>query len=229
LSQERTQADGACLGNTTNLPASDAGSNELTSSYYVDGQVASQTQNGETINYGYDPSGRTRETVSSGKTAATIITHYDGPGNALSWISESTDKWTRNISGIGGEVAAIQTNAGTPVLQLHDLNGNIIATAALSETEIKLLSTYNSTEFGVPTTSNPPKYSWLGADGVASELPSGDITQDGSTYIPLTGRPLQTETIKLPAPEKHYNQFETPNTEAGVLVPIVLPIVTPNP
>jgi hypothetical protein len=141
---------------------------------------------------------------------------------ASSWSSESTEKWTRNVPGVGGEVAAIQTNTGTPVLQLHDLNGNIIATAALSETETKLLSTYNSTEFGVPTTSSPPKYSWLGADGVASELPSGDITQDGSTYIPLTGRALQTETIKLPAPEKHYNPVETINTEAGVLVPIVL-------
>ncbi len=188
------------LGNTTNLPASDAGSNELTSSYYVDSQVASQTQNGETINYNYDPAARTRETISSGKTASTVVTHYDGPGNALSWTSESTEKWTRNIPGIGGEVAATQTNAGTPVLQLHDLNGNIVATAALSETETKLLSTYNSTEFGVPTTSSPPKYSWLGADGIASELPSGDIAQDGNTYIPLTGLPLQTRPVELPLP-----------------------------
>jgi YD repeat-containing protein len=210
------------LGNTTNLPASDAGSNELTSSYYVDSQVASQTQNGETINYNYDPAGRTRETISSGKTASTVITHYDGPGNALSGTSESTEKWTRNIPGIGGEVTAIQTNAGTPVLQLHDLNGNIVATAALSETETKLLSSYNSTEFGVPTTSNPPKYSWLGADGIASELPSGDITQDGITYIPLTGQPLQTESVELPIPPKYYNPYERPNGEAGLIVPIVL-------
>ncbi len=210
------------FGNTTNLPASDAGGgNGLTSSYYVDSQVASQTQNGETINYNYDPAGRTRETISSGKTAATITTHYDGLGNALSWTSENTEHWTRNIPGISGEVAAIQTNAGTPVLQLHDLNGNIIATAALSETETKLLSTYNSTEFGVPTTSNPPKYSWLGADGIASELPSGDITQDGSTYIPLTGQPLQTEPIELPLPPKrNEGTFEKPNAEGATLDPI---------
>jgi tripartite motif-containing protein 71 len=211
------------LNNTTNLPASDAGGgNALTSSYYVDSQVASQTQNGETISYNYDPAARTRETISSGKTAATITTHYDGPGDALSWASENTEKWTRNIPGIGGEVAAIQTNAGTPVLQLHDLNGNIVATAALSETETKLLSTYNSTEFGVPTTTNPPKYSWLGAAGVASELPSGDIAQDGSTYIPLTGQPLQTEPVELPLPPKYYNTYERPNGEAGTIVPGVL-------
>jgi YD repeat-containing protein len=214
------------LGNITKLPAADAGtgeaSHELTSSFYVDSQVASQTQNGETINSSYDPAGRTRETISSGKTASIVISHYDGPGTALSWTSESTEKWTRNIPGIGGEITAIQTNAGTPVLQLHDLNGNIIATAALSETETKLLTTYNSTEFGVPTTSNPPKYSWLGADGIASELPSGDITQDGNTYIPLTGQPLQTEPIELPLPLKYYNAYERPDGEAGNIVPAVL-------
>lgn len=66
-------------------------------------------------------------------------------------------------------------------------------------TETKLLSTYNSTEFGVPTTGSPPKYSWLGADGVASELTStGVITQSGSSYVPELGRPLQTGSIASP-------------------------------
>jgi YD repeat-containing protein len=39
------------LGNTTKLPAADAGEHELTSSYYVDGQVEKQSQNGQTNTY----------------------------------------------------------------------------------------------------------------------------------------------------------------------------------
>ncbi len=84
------------------------------------------------------------------------------------------------------------------MLQLHDLQGNIVAEASDNEVETKLLKTYNSTEFGVPSGKGaPPKYSWLGAEGVARELPSGVITQDGITYVPQTGRPLQTEGVAL--------------------------------
>jgi YD repeat-containing protein len=189
------------FGNTAHLPASDAGGpeggSELTSSYYVDNQLYKQTQKGETLEYRLDPEERTRETLSSGSTAATVISHYDGPGGALAWTSES-GKWTRNIPGIGGGLTAIQTSSGKTTLQLHDLKGNIVATVGDSEAETKLETTYNSTEFGVPTTSNPPKYSWLGAAGVASELPSGNIAQDGVTYVPLIGRPLQSEGYASP-------------------------------
>jgi hypothetical protein len=131
--------------------------------------------------------------------AAFVADVEKGPGAALTWASENSEKWTRNIPGIGGELAAIQMSSGAPVLQLHDLSGNIVRTAALSESETKLLSTYNSTEFGVPTTSSPPKYSWLGADGVASELTSSGVsTQNGSSYVPEIGRPLQTGPIASP-------------------------------
>jgi YD repeat-containing protein len=172
---------------------------ELTSSYYVDGQVAAQTQNGETIAYNYDPAGRTRETVSSGKTAATAINHYAGPGEALTWASEGAEKWTRNIPGLDGALDAIQTNAGTPVLQLHDLQGNIVATVKDSETETKPGSTYNSTEFGVPQPgTTPPKYAWLGANGLATELSSGVATKGGASYVPQVARNLQTAAIVPP-------------------------------
>lgn len=190
------------FGDITRLPAADAGGHELTSTYYVDGQVAVQEQNKQLIGYKYDPAGRTTETTSENtetKAKTTTISHYAGSGGALTWTSEGTEKWTRNIPGIDGTLAAIQESSGTTVLEIHDLQGNIVGKAALGETETKLLSTYNSTEFGVPTTSNPPKYSWLGADGVASELTAtGVSTQNGSSYVPEIGRPLQTGPIASP-------------------------------
>ena len=210
------------FGDTTNLPAADAGGSRLTSEYYLDGQVYKQTQGtGELeqkLEYKLDPEERTRETISSGKTKSTVITHYDSGGGAVAWTGEGsgeTEKWTRNISGIDGTLTATQSGEGKTakpaVLLLHDLQGDVVAEAAVSETETKLLRKYNSTEFGVPNGKEaPPKYAWLGASGLASELPSGVITQDGITYVPITGRPLQTEGVALPAIQNAATAYTRP-------------------
>jgi hypothetical protein len=203
------------LGNTTTLPAADAGGNALTSSYYVDGQVASQTQSEKTIDYRYDPAGRTEETeaIVKGKPESTVIDHYAGSGEALTWSSEGTEKWSRNIPGIDGALDAIQTNAGTPTLQLHDLQGDIVATVKDSEAETKLASTYNSTEFGVPQPgTTPPKYAWLGANGLATELASGTATKGGVSYVPQDARNLQTEPVIPPGAFPDGKGEETPYT-----------------
>ena len=188
------------FGNITKLPASDAGGNELTSTYYVDSQAASQEQKKEIIKYTYDPLGRTMEAAAENqesKTKATAVSHYGGSGEVSTWTGEEeggVKKWTRKIPGIDGALDAIQTNGGTPVLQLHDLQGNIVGVAALSESETKLLSTYDSTEFGVPNEGKaPPKYAWLGVGGASSELTSsGTITNDGASYVPEIARSLQS-------------------------------------
>jgi YD repeat-containing protein len=206
------------FGNTTKLPAADADGSELTSEYYVDGQVYKQEQGEQKLEYKLDPEERTRETVSKkGGTESKTITHYDSSDGAVAWTSEGSgeEKWTRNIPGIGGALTATQEGEGKTgkpvVLLLHDLSGDVVAEAAVSETETKLLKTYNSTEFGVPSTKEaPPKYAWLGATGVAGELSSGVITQDGVTYVPITGRPLQTEGVPLPSPENAATPFSRP-------------------
>jgi RHS repeat-associated protein len=184
------------FGDTTALSASDAGGTELTNTLYVNHLLASETQNGETIGFNLDPAGRTRETVSTGKTSQDIIAHFAGSGDTPAWTVETPSGiWTRNIAGITGGLAAIQVNGTTPVLQLADLHGDIVATAALSETETKLLSSSEPSEFGVPTTSTPPKYSWLGAEGARTELPSGQIAMGARSYIPQLGRFLQPDPI----------------------------------
>ena len=142
------------------------------------------------------------ETKSKGKTAATVISHYSGPGAALTWTSEEEEKkWSRNIPGIDGALDAIESSSGSTTLQLHDLEGDIVGEAAVSETETKLLKSYNSTEFGVPSEGKaPPKYAWLGAGGVATEpaFGTGTVTQGGASYVPQIARNLQTAAVVPP-------------------------------
>ena len=187
------------------LPATDAGGQELKSALYVDNQVATQTQNGKTLTYGLDPSGRVRETtctsektVCEGGKSSSTTTHYDAPGEAVAWTSEAGLE-TRNIPGIDGELCAVEKHGAPAVLQMHDLQGDIVATASLSASATEPASSYNSTEFGVPNENKtPPKYAWLGGAGVASELPSGVVTNGAVSYVPETGRALQTEQVAPP-------------------------------
>ncbi len=187
------------FGDITTLPASDAGGKEpseaLTSAFYVDNQVASQTQNGQTFGYNLDPAGRTRETVATGKKVSDIISHYAGPGQSPSWTTSTSGETSRDIPGIGGELAAIQNNSEAPVLELANLHGDTIATASLSETATELVSKTDTSEFGVPTTTTPPKYSWLGALELPTELASGVISMGARSYVPQIGRFLQPDPV----------------------------------
>jgi streptogramin lyase len=194
------------LGNVTKLPSGDAEGHALESTFYVDNAVATQIQNGVTNNYYMDPYGRVRETITGAKK---VITHYDGSGEAVAWTCEGAEKaetcesggkWTRNIPGIDGTLAAVENGKGatyeTPILQLHDLEGDVAATIKDKTGETKLESTYNSTEFGVPNGGKePPKYAWLGAGGVEKSLASGVITEGATSYVPQIGKALQPEGV----------------------------------
>jgi RHS repeat-associated protein len=178
------------FGDITKLPATDAGGYELSSSFYADGQLEGQTQNGQSISYQLDPAHRTRETTDN--TTATI-SHYTSPSNTPSWTLEPVSgHWSRYVSGISG-FAAIETSTTEPELQLTNLQGDVVAKASLSETATKLLSTERSTEYGVPTTTKPAKYSWLASDLLATELPSGIVAMGARSYVPQIGRFLQTD------------------------------------
>jgi RHS repeat-associated protein len=183
------------FGDITSLPAGDAGGTTLSSSYYVNGTLASQTQNGQTNGYHLDPSGRQREVVATGHTALTSVEHYAGPGDGPSWVAEGTTGWTRNIPGIVGGLVATQTNGESPVLQVENLHGDIVATASTSVAAKALASTSDTSEYGVPRTATPPKYSWLGASERATTLPTGVVAMGARSYVPQIGRFLQTDPV----------------------------------
>jgi YD repeat-containing protein len=153
------------FGDVTALPAHDAGGSELKSSFYTDGQLASQEQSGQTIGYDLDPARRTGETIETGHTTATVTAQYDGPQSTPSWFSYPSGEWTRNIFGIGGALTVTQKETEEPVIEIASLDGDIIATVPDSETATKLKTGAEATEWGVPTVTEPEKYSWLGAAG----------------------------------------------------------------
>jgi RHS repeat-associated protein len=187
------------FGDITAVPATDAGGKEvseaLTSEYYVDNQVASQKQGEQTIGYNLDPAGRTLEALATGKRTEAVTNHYAGPGDTPMWTSNTAGETTREISDITGTLVATQSNLEAPVLQLTDLHGDIVATAYLSETASGLASKADTSEYGVPTTSLPPKYSWLGALEIPTELPSGTLNLGVRSYVPQLGRFLQPDPI----------------------------------
>ena len=183
------------FGDLTKLPAADSGGTELQSTFYADGQLAEQKQGEQTIGYNLDPAGRPLQTVDTGTVTSTYINHYPGPGNSPSWTVEPVSgHWTRYVSGISG-FAAIETSTTEPELQLANLKGDIVGKASASETATKLLSTERPTEYGVPTTTKPAKYSWLGGELLPTELASGVIAMGARSYVPQIGRFLQPDSV----------------------------------
>jgi RHS repeat-associated protein len=125
-----------------------------------------------------------------------VTSHYSGPTDTPAWTTNTASEWRRNIPGINGTLVAIQNNGETPVLQLHNLHDDIIATAYKSETATELATKADTSEYGVPGPSAPAKYSWLGAIQLPTELPSGIISMGARSYVPqLGGRYLQPDPI----------------------------------
>jgi hypothetical protein len=74
--------------------------------------VATQEQNLVTNTFQLDATGRQRQREQTGGVAGVEIFHYDGSGDSPSWTSLGTT-WSRNITGFGGELAAVQESTGT--------------------------------------------------------------------------------------------------------------------
>jgi RHS repeat-associated protein len=182
------------FGRITSLAATYAGGNTLTTSYFANDMVAGQSQNGVTNSFQLDASLRQRMRLQGGGVEGTEVFHYDGASDSPAW-TELGSTWTRNIVGIGGELAAIQKSGKEVELQLTNLHGDVSATAALSPivTELKMAPRFD--EFGNPTGNSAGRYGWLGGNQRRTEFASGVIQMGARSYVPSLGRFLTPDPV----------------------------------
>jgi RHS repeat-associated protein len=183
------------FGRTTTAPASRAGGQSLTSTYFANDLVRTQEQGGTLNQYELDPAMRPWKrttTTPSGVKAET--NHYSGGGDSPIW-SSSGDDWTRYAGGIGGDLSAIQMSSGSISLQLTDLQGSVIAEASTDSAATGLSNLSPTDEFGVPTQPDSRRYAWLGGKQRSRELPLGVIQMGVRSYVPQLGRFLQVDPL----------------------------------
>jgi RHS repeat-associated protein len=178
----------------TNLPASFAGGKALSTSYFTNDMVASQSQNGITNTFQLDAMLRQRQRLQGGGLEGTEVFHYANPGDAPSW-TERGSTWARNIVGIGGELAAMQESGKEITLPLTNLHGDVVATAAISPAITSLKGTFAYDEFGNPTSGSAGRFGWLGGMHRRTELPSGIVQMGARSYVPAIGRFLSTDPV----------------------------------
>ncbi|CAO5163029.1 hypothetical protein FAIPA1_220042 [Frankia sp. AiPs1] len=183
------------FGRTTTVPAADAGGTALTVGYAADDMVASETQGSTTRTYTLDPTRRIRSWTQGSSTSTN---HYtSGTDDSPAWIGVTGGAWIRNIHGIGSDLAAVQDDTGTVVLQLADIHGDIVATAPDTTSATSTSSFQETNEFGKPydPATAYPRYGWLGAKQRSRDTLAGVILMGARLYNPSTGRFLQTDPV----------------------------------
>jgi RHS repeat-associated protein len=188
------------LGRIASVPASHSGGGILSTTYYPNDMVRSQTQDNATSAWLLDPTlQRHRATLPNAGNQQ--ILHYSDSSDSPAWTEQklngTTTSWSRNIEGIdGGLAATYDSQTAATTLQLTNLHGDVIATATNSSTATGLSATFESDEFGNPRSPSSRTYGWLGGKQRRTQLASGVIQMGVRSYVPAMGRFTSVDPVR---------------------------------
>lgn len=194
------------LGRATVTPQSDAGpkaAGNLYATYHPSDMIASMSQSVTTIGggsesrsvlYDLDPEQRVGEVRNKTNGIEIDRMRYVYGGSQDSPVavlvsSNGGDTWatTRNVSIPDvGLVATVEANVAS--LQIHNLHGDIVATAPNTPGSMAIESSIESDEFGnLPANAGPRRYGWAGGAQRSADALGGVLLMGSRIYNPATG------------------------------------------
>jgi len=186
-------------GRITTLPATDGNGTTTSIGYYVTDMVHSTSQGSASRTWTLDPAMRLRAmTAEAGNPTATVNHYADPTSDSPAWTADTTSTGTTttwNIPDLTGGLAATLTST-TATWQLAGLHGDIERTTSPTATLAPDGSVNNVDEYGAPTTTtNPPKYGYLGTQQRANDPISGLTYMGVRVYAPGIGCFLQADPL----------------------------------
>ena len=208
------------LGRATKIAKADTiqsggSASDVSVGFYANDMVAILTQtvpDGESgtvvskQDFGLDGSDRvsTIKGYTAGVQLVEQTNHYDSSDDAPSWSETKTrtsgtgawqTAWTRNITGLGGDLALTQDDQGRFRVQLANLHDDLIASIEIGATGLDSFASY--TEYGLTRDGSPDGvYGWVGGKQRQNVGIVGSLTLMGARlYNPTTGRFLSRDPV----------------------------------
>ncbi len=189
---------------------------DLDVGYHSNDMVATLSQSGlengvsvtKSQDFALDVAGRVSviKNITDGVSLQESTNHFDRQGDSPAWSETKVrpnastawaSNWTRNITGLNGELGLVQSSDGSSRVQIANLHGDIVSDTSVGGTGVESYFEFNEYGIGRDSIAGPARYGWVGVKQRQSAGILGGLTLMGARlYNPATGRFLSRDPVE---------------------------------